>query len=129
MKGIISCFLLSITLTCFSQYSSYKDNFTVVSMMLARSTIENTERPIIVIAKDRFEVAIIITIRKDEDYDESDLKKKSFESGNCNNCQLKKKEQVEKPVEYMLDQMEEGDVWFVLKSSNNYLVELYQPEE
>jgi len=119
MKTIIISLLLTLALTSYSQYTSFNDNFTVVSVTHNMSILENPERPMAVIGKDNFEVEIIFTIRKDQDYVESDFKLKSFKSSNCVNCKLVENKVVEKPVKFILDKMEEGDIWFIYKKRQN----------
>ena len=125
MKVLAIVFSLFVSSTVFGQLNSYSDNKNEIRMMLDIVFMTSDEG--VLILKGKEDYGYEMKLQKDQSKLES-TRGEALEEAGCNGCEVFETKETSSPVNYVIDEMEEGDVFVITKKSSLYLVELYRKE-
>lgn len=125
MKILVIILSLFVSSTVFGQLNSYADNNNEIRMMFDMIFATSDDAVFVIVGKEDFE--FIAFMAKSQTKLES-LRASALEEIGCPECEVFETKETSSPVGYVMDEMEEGDVYFITKKKDLYLLELYRKE-
>jgi hypothetical protein len=126
MKVLVTVFFLFISSTVFGQLNSYAESKDVIRMGFDMVFGMSDTAVFIVVGKEDYELTTFMS--KSRSKLES-LKVKALTEAGCEDCTVFEAKVMDSPINHVINEMEEGDVFVITKKEDLYLVELYRRTE
>lgn len=125
MKYLILIFCLFSSTVAFCQYDSYAESYIQIKMG-ADIVLTTEDASFFIIAKEDYTITTFLTKNVDK---RKSLESKALEEIDCSACEIIELKESRTPIKEILDKMEEGEVYRVLKKARTFEYALYGEKE
>ena len=123
MKFFITFCLFFIFSNSFAQLSSYEESRIPIRTTFDMAFSLNESDVYILSALDNYEITTNVFVKKER---EEEVLQKAIKRAECSSCELIKEIVSDSPLDYLFENIEEGDVFAIYKLENKYKLKHYR---